>query len=76
MFGDGTTGTGVTPTHAYASAGTYPVSLTVTDNLGATNTASRSLFVVTAGSVIASDAFARTAATGGGARPTPEAPGR
>jgi subtilisin family serine protease/PKD repeat protein len=30
-FGDGATGTGVAPTHAYASLGTYPVSLVVSD---------------------------------------------
>jgi PKD repeat protein len=39
-FGDGSTGTGVNPTHAYATAGTFTVSLMVTDNDGATNTAS------------------------------------
>jgi PKD repeat protein len=33
-FGDGATGTGVKPSHTYAAAGTYPVSLTVTDNRG------------------------------------------
>src|SRR5436309_13321163 len=35
-FGDGATATGAMPTHAYASAGQYPVTLTVTDNLGLT----------------------------------------
>ncbi|MFA6294346.1 MAG: PKD domain-containing protein, partial [Victivallales bacterium] len=39
-FGDSTTGTGVSPTHAYAAAGTYTVSLTVTDNRGGKSTAS------------------------------------
>ena len=39
-FGDGSSGTGVTTTHTYAAAGMYTVSLTVTDNDGATGTAS------------------------------------
>jgi RHS repeat-associated protein len=39
-FGDNSTGTGVTPTHSYATAGTFQVSLTVTDTSGGTNTAS------------------------------------
>ena len=33
-FGDGSTGTGVSVTHAYSAIGTYTVTLTVTDNGG------------------------------------------
>ncbi|MDY0392376.1 MAG: PKD domain-containing protein [Candidatus Bipolaricaulis sp.] len=46
-FGDGTTGTGVNITKAYTSAGTYVVTLTVTDNLGATGTTTRTIQVGT-----------------------------
>jgi len=37
-FGDGGTATGPTPTHDYATAGTYDVALTITDDDGATGT--------------------------------------
>ncbi|KAA0007209.1 MAG: PKD domain-containing protein, partial [Thermoplasmata archaeon] len=37
-FGDGTKGYGVKPTHVYTTAGTFNVTLTVTDNDGLTNT--------------------------------------
>jgi PKD repeat protein len=39
-FGDGTTGAGVTLTHAYASAGSFSVQLTVTDEIGQSTTSS------------------------------------
>ncbi|MCB1052878.1 MAG: lamin tail domain-containing protein [Acidobacteria bacterium] len=44
-FGDGSTSTATNPQHTYTSAGTYSVTLTVTDNLGATDQASQSLQV-------------------------------
>ncbi|MCC7132245.1 MAG: S8 family peptidase [Gemmatimonadales bacterium] len=44
-FGDGTTGTGSTPTKTYAAAGTYSVVLTVTDAGGLTNATTRSVTV-------------------------------
>jgi PKD repeat protein len=37
-FGDGTTGSGVQASHAYAATGTYPVRLTVTTTAGVTST--------------------------------------
>ena len=64
-FGDGLTGTGVTPSHTYAAAGTYNVALTVTDNQGATGTSSGQVTVTApVGSNYASDAFSRTLASG------------
>jgi subtilisin family serine protease len=44
-FGDISTGSGATPNHVYAAAGTYTVELTVTDNGGATGTTSHQVTV-------------------------------
>ena len=46
-FGDGSSpSTGCVITHSYISTGTYPVTLSVTDNEGSTTTASSSIVVV------------------------------
>src|SRR5207245_357144 len=44
-FGDGGTSTLQNPSHSYAAAGTYPVTLTVTDNQGATGSTPGSVTV-------------------------------
>jgi PKD repeat protein len=48
-FGDGTTSTATNPSRTYAAAGTYNVSLTVTDNGGLTNTKTQSVTVSSGG---------------------------
>jgi bacterial leucyl aminopeptidase len=55
-FGDGTTSTATNPSKTYAAAGTYTVALTVTDNGGAGNTASRPITVGSAGAQTYSNA--------------------
>jgi PKD repeat protein len=44
-FGDGSSASGATTSHAYAAAGTYGGTLTVTDNCGATGTSSKNVSV-------------------------------
>ncbi|WP_062005562.1 PKD domain-containing protein [Arthrobacter alpinus] len=65
-FGDGALGSGVTATHSYSAAGSYTVTLTVTDNKGATGTASTTVSATTAPTttVLAKDTFTRSV-TGG-----------
>jgi PKD repeat protein len=59
-FGDGGTSTAQNPSHTYAAAGTYPVTLTATDNGGATGSVSHSATVTAPASAIVLTAKAST----------------
>jgi PKD repeat protein len=62
-FGDGGTSTAQNPTRTYASAGTYTVTLRVTDNLGATGQRSQPVTVGAAPSGIILSATGRSEGT-------------
>jgi PKD repeat protein len=67
-FGDGAVGTGASVQHTYSVNGTYSVTLTVTDNGGATGEQTKSISVssvVVQPGVFAADAFNRTVPSGG-----------
>ena len=59
-FGDGGTSTATNPSHTYASAGTYSVALTVTDDDGAPNTRTQSVSVSTGGGNVLQNGVAVT----------------
>ncbi|HEY5822278.1 MAG TPA: LamG-like jellyroll fold domain-containing protein [Propionibacteriaceae bacterium] len=66
-FGDATTGTGKTVSHTYAMPGTYPVTLTVTDDDGATGVSTQNVTVTAPPPPeprFVADQFNRTQATG------------
>ncbi|MET0787846.1 MAG: PKD domain-containing protein [Cellulomonas sp.] len=67
-FGDGGTATGPTANHQYLATGTYPITLTVTDNRGGTDTETVNVDVVAPPGpvVLAADTFERTVADGWG----------
>lgn len=49
VFGDGTTGVGISPNHTYARCGNYSATLTVTDSIGLTGSASTTAVIVSSG---------------------------
>ncbi|MFE1646131.1 PKD domain-containing protein, partial [Microbacterium sp. P01] len=56
-YGDGTTGSGSTAEHTYAAAGTYTVTLTVTDDRGGSAVSSKDVSVTLPANVLPTAAF-------------------
>lgn len=59
-FGDGTGGAGATAQHTYAAAGTYTITLTAVDDRGAKSTTTRTVTVLSSGTVVGQDDFSGT----------------
>ena len=62
-FGDGSTGSGATPSHAYSIAGIYDVKLNVTDNSGSTNVSTQTVTITDRPPVVALTQSATTASS-------------
>jgi PKD repeat protein len=68
-FGDGTAGSGTTASRTYASSGTYQVTLTVTDNGGATATSTQPVTIANTSGISLTAALGAKAKGGAGGQP-------
>ena len=70
-FGDGGTASGVRASHGYPAAGSYPVTLTVTDDHGRTAQSTRNVApTAPVAAALVDDQFARAVSSGWGTAPT------